>query len=164
MKLLSVAIPVIWLMIFSVAADIELENTYDYEAELNRILDTRIELLNQSYYGHCDVKDELKEILAEPLLSQDLENFNDNTDTDLEKVTGFEVKEYQLLSQDFDGAVIRAVIEWQESEKGGESCEYTVIFQHTSEGKVKMSGFYEEAEISASFCAKKEEIAICRRK
>ena len=153
MKLLSVSIPVIWLMIFSVAADLELENTYDYEAELNRILDTRIELLNQSYYGCNGVEEGLKEILAEPLLSQDLENLKRYEDTDIERISGFEIVEYQLLSLDHGGAVIRAVIKWREDgEDPGPDFEYTVILQHTSEGKVKMSGFYREAEISAFFC------------
>ena len=156
MKLLSVGIPVIWLMIFSVAADIELEKTYDYESELNRILNTRIELLDQSYYGDKNVENELKEILAEPLLSRDLESIDKNRDTDIERVTGFEILEYQLLSRDHGGAVIRAVIRWTEEyedEDPGGCFEYTVILQHTSEGKVKMSGFYEEAEIFPSFFA-----------
>ncbi|MBQ4339834.1 MAG: hypothetical protein IJC41_02420 [Firmicutes bacterium] len=161
MKLLSVGIPVIWLMIFSVAADIELEKTYDYESELNRILDMRIELLDQSYYGDENVEDELEEILAEPLLSRDLESIEENRDTDLERVTGFEILEFQLLSRDQGGVVIRTVIRWTEEDESAdpEGCfEYTVILQHTSEGKVKMSGFYQEAEIFPPFLCKKKEI------
>ena len=54
MRLLSVGIPVIWLMIFSVAADVDFEKKYDYETELNRILDTRTEILNSAYFENRD--------------------------------------------------------------------------------------------------------------
>ena len=153
MRLLSVGIPVIWLMIFSVAADVDFEKKYDYETELNRILNTRTEILNSAYFENRDCTAELREILAEPLLSQDIENIRSTGNTELEKVTGYEILDYELLSQDYGGAVIRAVIRWTEEDSDGPQpgYEYTVILQHTSDGGIKMSGFYLEAEVTASF-------------
>lgn len=156
MRLLSVGIPVIWLMIFSVAADIDFEKHCDYEAELNRILDSRTEILNRAYFGGEDCASELREILAEPLLGEDIENIRGTGDTELENVTGYEILDYELLSQDHGGAVIRAVIRWEEDgdEEGRKpepGYEYTVILQHTPDGEIKMSGFFLEAEVTASF-------------
>ncbi|MDO4481282.1 MAG: hypothetical protein Q4C14_00940 [Bacillota bacterium] len=159
MRLLSVGIPMIWLMIFSVAADVDFEKHFDYEAEFNRILDTRTEILNRAYFGNEDCECELREILAEPLLGEDIMNIRGTGDTELENVIGYEILDYELLSQDHGGAVIRAVIRWQEgdADEGGKQepgYEYTVILQHTRDGGIKMSGFFLEAEVTASFFVK----------
>ena len=100
MRLLSVGIPVIWLMIFSIALDIDFEKGYDYKEEMVRILDKRTEIISRSCFEQVDYEGELKKILEEPLLSRDIENLKSVKDTEIERISGYEILDYELLSQE----------------------------------------------------------------
>lgn len=150
MKLLSVTIPVIWLMIFSVAADIDTENKYDYKTELNKALNLRTELLNQAYCDGKKVENGLKTVLTDPLLKNDIENIECTENTEVEPVMGFEIVEYELLDENHEGAVVRAVIRWDmnasEQPVNFIGDEYTIVFQHSADGTLKMSEMNHEYE------------------
>lgn len=148
MRLLSVGIPVIWLMIFSIALDIDFEKGYDYKEEMVRILDKRTEIISRSCFEQVDYEGELKKILEEPLLSRDIENLKSVKDTEIERISGYEILDYELLSQDHGGAVIRAALRWLGEEMADdEGYEYTVVLQHTADGETKMSEFYPEVKL-----------------
>ena len=104
------------------------------------LLEQRTQILQQAYYGQID-RDKAEKYLGKiesyPLLSEDIGNLKDMTDTDQDKVTSMEFLDFKQDDKLFLYVSLHTKIRWHMRGSGADYIsdnEYLVILKSTKDG------------------------------